>query len=269
MAVVLKNGKKLPSLGIGTHKIQEDHVMHALKKGVQHIDAATGYDNLPMIKDAIHDSGVSVDQLFLTLKLNRVDFENGVRDSVEKCLRTLGVKIDLLLIHTPDDDLPMGRILEELSRLQTEKKIGGIGVSNFTLPQLKWCVERNFPVLVNQVEFHPYFQQWELKRYCDNKGIVLCAYRPLGKGKVCSDEKLKAIGSKYRKSPAQVAWRWALQLGMPIISKVSAEQHLDEYVNLFDFQLTEKELEEIQKLNTSEPTCIGYWSESIKPGHQW
>lgn len=270
MAIVLKNGKQLPLLGVGTSKVTEETVVHALEKGVRHIDAATGYANEEMVCRAIKKAGIGNHPLFLTVKHNRNDFEKGVRYSVEKSLRDLDRKIDLLLVHSPDEDLPMGKILDELVLLQGEGKIGGVGVSNFTQPQIKWCVERHFPILVNQVEFHPLFQQWELKRYCDEKGVALCAYRPLAKGKVCQDDRLKAIGEKYHKSAAQVAWRWALQLGMPVVSKVSG-QHVDEYMSLFDFQLTEKEMEQIQLINQKEQgqTCTGPWSNSVKPGANW
>lgn len=271
MAISLKNGKNLPLLGIGTSKILEDSLLRALEKGVRHIDTATGYGNEAIIYRAIKHAKMSHDQLFLTVKHNREDFEKGVRHSVERSLRALEAKIDMLLVHTPDEDLPMGKILEELVQLQAEGKIGGIGVSNFTLAQLQWCVDRHFPVLVNQVEFHPFFQQWELKRYCDEKGIALCAYRPLAKGRAADDPRLKAIGDKVHKSASQVAWRWLLQLGHPLVSKVSSESHLNEYLNLLDFQLSEKDMEEILQLNQNEQgqTCIGPWSSSIKPSSGW
>ncbi len=271
MAVLLKNGKKLPLLGIGTSKILEDSLVRALEKGVRHIDSATGYGNEAIVYRAIKHSKIPQDQVFLTVKQNREDFEKGVRHSVERSLRALETHIDLLLVHTPDEDLPMGKILEELVQLQGEGKIGGIGVSNFTLAQLRWCVERHFPVLVNQVEFHPFFQQWELKRYCDEKGIALCAYRPLAKGRAAREPCLKGIGDKYHKSASQVAWRWMMQLGHPLVSKVSSDLHLNEYMNLLDFQLSEKEMEEILLLNQNEQgqTCVGPWSSSVKPSPHW
>lgn len=270
MAIVLKNGKQLPLLGVGTSKVTEETIVHALEKGVRHIDAATGYANEEMICRAIKKAKIGSHPLFLTLKHNRNDFAKGVRYSVEKSLRELDQKIDLLLVHSPDDDLPMAKILDELVQLQAEGKIGGVGVSNFSQQQIKWCMERHFPILVNQVEFHPLFQQWELKRCCDEKGVVLCAYRPLAKGTVCHEQRLKLIGERYHKSAAQVAWRWALQLGIPVVSKVSG-QHVDEFMNLFDFQLNEKEMEEILLINQKEQgqTCTGPWSSSIKPGAKW
>lgn len=271
MAILLKNGKKLPLLGIGTFQATEDSIVHALHKGVRHIDSATRYGNQEMVCRAVKRSGISPDKIYLTLKHNRTDFTRGVRGAVEESLKSLEMKIDVLLVHTPDEDLPMGKILEELVILQHEGKIGGVGVSNFTPSQMQWCMERHFPILINQVEFHPFFQQWEVKRYCDEKGVVLCGYRPLAGGRLVDDVRLKALAEKYHKSPAQIAWRWALQLGIPVVSKVSAEKHLNEYVDVFDFQLTEKEMEKIQLLhqvayrkrgNSLDPA-------SAKPGSSW
>jgi diketogulonate reductase-like aldo/keto reductase len=248
----------LPAIGLGSHKLGKEAIKQALEIGYRHIDTATGYGNHLTIAEAIKESGMKREELFLTTKINEDDLQKESVDKlVDKICRELNTKsIDLLLIHGP-----RVAIVETIQKMQKQPLVDAIGVSNFTIKHLEIMKKACLKIAVNQIEVHPYLQQEELFAYCQNEGIHIMAYRPLCKGKVFEDVLLTKIGHIHGKNSGQIALKWALQRGFSIIPRSSVPERQKSYLELFDFELSPDEMALINKLNCSLRTCHGSWSD--------
>jgi 2,5-diketo-D-gluconate reductase B len=255
----------LPLIGLGTYLLQgrkcQEIVEQALAIGYRHIDTAFAYDNQEEVGWAIRD--FPRQELFLTSKftveqvLGKKPLEKAVEKVIDLALKQLDTSyLDLLLIHWPDVDAPLEEILEALL-LQTEKgKLRAAGVSNYTRHHLQDAYVRDLKVPYNQVEFHPYLYQKELLDFCMAHGTQLIAYRPFGKGKLLDMEPLfTQIGRDHGKSGAQVILRWLIQKKIPTVVKASSPVHLKENFSVFDFSLTDEEMEQIDRLGRQMRFC--------------
>jgi len=240
----------VPSLGLGTYQLRgqlcTETVTQALEMGYHHIDTAEYYENQPAIGEALANTAVDGEDVFLTTKVWRdnlaaADAKRVAETSCEK----LGVDtIDLFLIHWPSPSVPIDETITAMNELQDDGVVRHIGVSNFSVEQLDAAREVSAtPICTNQVEYNPYTDQSDLWAYCIDHDIMLTAYSPLAKGRVADDETLQTIGDRYDKSPAQVALRWLVQQPQVVaIPKASSRAHLEANLSIFDFELTDDEM---------------------------
>lgn len=248
-------GESVPKIGLGTWQLQGETcrqtVRAALEMGYRHVDTAQAYDNERQVGRAIAASAVPREEVFLATKVwpghrTRESIVNAATSSLAR----LGVEyVDLLLIHWPH---PLASIAEVMVALNDCKGRGltrHVGVSNFTTEQLQMArAASNAPVFTDQVQFHPYSPQRDLRAYCRAHDVLLTAYSPLARGGVLRDDVLAEIGVKYGKSPAQVALRWAVQQeGVVAIPKASSERHLRENLDVFDFELSDAEMVRVER----------------------
>jgi diketogulonate reductase-like aldo/keto reductase len=253
--VPLANGVEMPRLGLGTYKSAEGgdverSVATALELGYRSIDTASLYGNEAGIGAAISASGVPRAQIFLTSKV--WNDEQGFDETLaafERSLTRLGTDyLDLYLVHWPRE-----RTRESwraLERLYAEGSVRAIGVCNHLEHHLEALrAVADVPPMLDQYEFHPWLQQPSLREYCVAHDIVVEAWAPLMKGRVGEVPELVAIGSAHGKSPAQVAVRWLLQLGVVAIPKSVHPGRVAENANVFDFSLSAGEMAAIAALD--------------------
>lgn len=243
----------MPVLGLGTWQndgvIGGRAVRTAIELGYRHIDTAQMYDNEDMVGQAIVETDIERDVLFVTTKVapGNMD-ERSVRESCAKSLERLRTDyVDLLLIHWPDDSIPLAETLGAMADLRAKGQVKHIGVSNFSVDLMKEAIHAaDFPIFCNQVEYHPYLAQDAVLSFCRKEGIALVAYCPLAQGAVVKDERLYDIGKRHDKSAAQVALRWLIrQRGVAAIPKATRPEHLEENFGVFDFDLTDAEQDAI------------------------
>ncbi|WP_078578873.1 aldo/keto reductase [Salipaludibacillus agaradhaerens] len=246
---VLNNGVEMPWVGLGVYKVTEGDevkaaVKSALKIGYRSIDTASFYGNEEGVGQAIAESGIPREEIFVTSKVwNDEQGYDETLEAFERSRQRLGLNVlDLYLIHWP-----VAHTYKEtwcaLERLYTEGKVRAIGVSNFLKHHLEELLDeaRIIPA-VNQIEYHPWLTQPELHRYCHDKGIQPEAWSPLARGKKFDDPILSELAEKYDKTPAQILLRWDLQQGVVTIPKSVKESRIKENANLFDFQLSEEDM---------------------------
>ena len=256
----LYNGVKMPWFGLGVFKVEEGPelvhaVKFAIKQGYRSIDTAAIYGNEEGVGQAIHEAMTEYEikrkELFITSKVWNSDlgYESTIA-AYETSLSKLGLDyLDLYLVHWPVEDkyLEAWRALETLYK---EGRVKAIGVSNFQVHHLEKVISNTeIKPMVNQVEYHPRFTQQEVKTYCDNNGIQFEAWSPLMQGQLFDNPLLKDLANKYDKTVAQIILRWDLQNGVVTIPKSTKEHRIVENANLFDFELTNEDMDQINNLN--------------------
>lgn len=250
-------GEEVPALGFGTWQITGDlcrkSVKDALEIGYRHIDTAQYYKNEQEVGEAIQESTVSRDEIFLTTKVWRTNLAyDDVLKTTKKGLDKLNTDyVDQLLVHWPNKKINLSETLEAMEELKKQGLVKHIGVSNFTLDLLKDAKEKSKSrIFCDQVEYHPYIAHKDLLTYCQDENIMLTAYSPLARGRVANDELLKDIGKKYDKKPTQVSLRYLIQQDMvSAIPKASKSEHRKQNFDIFDFVLTPEEMKKISNLS--------------------
>lgn len=266
--IVLSNGVKLPKIGLGMWDAYDDEaamaVSTALKLGYRRIDTAMFYKNEPEVGRGIRMSGIPREDVFVSTKIWYTDMEvDKVRATFQKSLDNMKLDyIDMYMLHWPMGDfIGSWKVLEEL---YAEGKINSIGVCNFQKHHMEKLLQHaTIKPMVNQIESHPTFSQNELVRYCQENGIHAEVWSPLGRGDDLGNPSIKAIADKYGKTTAQVILRWHMQRGVSAIPKSVKEHRMLENVDVFDFQLTEEEMQIILALETGIPRG-GY-----REGYTW
>ncbi|MCY8234725.1 aldo/keto reductase [Priestia endophytica] len=252
----LHNGVKMPWMGLGVFKVEEgeevvESVKAALRNGYISIDTAAIYGNEEGVGKAIKESGIPREDLFITTKLwnSEQGYEKTLK-AFETSMEKLGLDyLDLYLIHWPGKD-KYKDTWKAFEKLYKDGKIRAIGVSNFQVHHLEDLMsEAEVKPMVNQVEFHPHLTQKELLAFCKEQGIALEAWSPLKQGQLLDEPLLKKIAEKYNKSVAQVILRWDLQHGVITIPKSTKEHRIIENADVFDFELSQEEVEKIDSLN--------------------
>lgn len=246
-------GEQVPALGFGTWQLRGEAcvhgVEHALSLGYRHIDTAQAYENEAEVGRAIKNSGVPREEIFLVTKVRPENFTHEcVHKSTQESFEKLDADyIDLLLMHWPNPDVPLQETLGAMKQLQTTGVIRHIGVSNFSAFLVEEAV-LHAPIFSNQVEYHPYKPQDDLVTQAKRKDYLLVAYSPLARGDIQEDPFLQKIGAAHGKSPAQVALRWLLQQGVSAIPKAGSDKHRQANWDVFDFSLSEEEMQTIRAL---------------------
>lgn len=257
--VTLNNGVEMPKLGLGVWKASqedaEESVRTAIENGYILIDTAKAYGNEEAVRKGIEAglkaTGKKREDLFITTKLaNEDQGYDSALENFEGSLERLGIDyLDLYLIHWP----VTGKYKESwkaLEKLYAEKKVRAIGVCNFDIETMEdLLTDAKVVPAVDQVELHPLLQQPELREYLADKGIHLEAWSPLGGGQVLGNKNLAKIAARYNKSVAQLIIRWGLQLGFTTIPKSVHEERIIENADVFDFEISEADLKEIEKLD--------------------
>ena len=251
--LTLNNGMKMPMDGIGTFLLSPDEaeasVSAALQCGYRLIDTANAYVNEKAVGRAVNKSGVSREDIFLETKLWPSFYEQ--RDAVDKTLQRLGTDyIDLLLIHQPAGNYLAGYKLME--NAYKAGKVKAIGLSNFNTRQIQEILSQcEVKPAVLQTEVHPYSQERELKKFLAEEGMVIQAWYPLGHGdKALQQEPVfTELAAKYGKSNVQIILRWHIQSGNIVIPGSKHPEHIKANLNLFDFTLTDEEMERIAAMD--------------------
>ncbi|MDW8802697.1 aldo/keto reductase [Clostridium sp. A1-XYC3] len=251
----LNNGVKMPWLGFGTYKIEDgstvtESVKEALRIGYRHIDTASLYNNEEGIGIALKESGIERKEIFLVSKVWNSDqgYEKTL-NAFETSLKKLQTDyLDLYLIHWPQ--LLNKETWRALEKLYKEGRVRAIGVCNFKESHLRDLMEdAEIPPMVNQVEFHPYLIQNDLLDFCKDNNIQLEAWSPLMRGNILKVDLLQELAKKYGKTVSQIVLRWDLQKGIVTIPKSTTPARIKENTDIFDFELSEEDMDKIQQLD--------------------
>jgi diketogulonate reductase-like aldo/keto reductase len=257
MKIKLNNGFEIPSIGIGTweitgHKAKES-VLNALECGYKLIDTATIYRNEEQVGEAIEESGVDRDGIFVTTKIWNSD-HGDVVGAFNRSLDSLKLEyVDLYLIHWPPEFGVHVDTWNIMNQLMLEGRTKSIGVSNYNIKQLEELIKKSGIVpSVNQVPISPFSvntqffhisHNRELINYCNEKGIVVEAYSPLTRGIELKNPALLKIAQKYDKTAAQILLRWGLQRGLVVIPKSQNKERINENFDVFDFEMHDSDME--------------------------
>lgn len=255
--ITLNNGEKIPCLGYGTWQtpsgdVCRESVLAALECGYRHIDTAAGYGNEADVGAAIRASGINRDEIFVTTKhwITERGYKKTIA-AVDASLQALGLDyLDLYLVHWPcvDRTSDMWKEINAATWRGFEQcvrdgKIKTIGVSNYLAKQILALEETaEIKPAVNQIEFHPGYDQPALVNWCKNHGMVVEGWSPLGCGSVLADRTLNEIGAKYGKSSAQVCIRYALQSGVVPMPKSTHKERIAQNMQVFDFNLSDEDM---------------------------
>ena len=257
----LNNGVEIPQFGFGVFQIAPDETAPAVRTafdaGYRHIDTAQMYGNEEGVGQAIRESGIPREELFVTTKL---DIDRHGRDeaaaALDESLRRLGLDhVDLYLIHwpRPQEDRYV-ETWQGLEKLASEGRARAIGVSNFQVPHLeRLAAETGTVPAVNQIELHPRFPQEELRAYHRAHGIATEAWSPIGQGgDLLREERLAGLADKYGKTPAQIVLRWQVELGNIVFPKSVTPSRIRENIDVFDIELAPEDRATISELATGE-----------------
>ncbi|ETT51941.1 aldo/keto reductase family oxidoreductase [Paenibacillus sp. FSL R7-269] len=255
-ATKLANGVEMPWFGLGVFKVQEgqeviDSVKAAIKAGYRSIDTAAVYGNEEGVGQAIRESGVAREELFITTKVwNTEQGYDSTLAAFDESLNKLGLDYaDLYLVHWPIR-AKYKDTWRALEKLYADGKVRAIGVSNFQIDHLEdLLADAAVKPMVNQVELHPLLNQQELREYCKAQGIQIEAWAPLAQGHLLDNEVLADIAAHHNKTLPQVILRWDLQNGIVTIPKSVKEERIIANADIFDFELSEEEISRINGLN--------------------
>lgn len=253
----MNNGYEIPQMGFGVYLIWDYEeckraVLAALADGCRHIDTAQLYKNERAVGDAIRESGIPREEIFLTTKIWCTNFGyEKAKAAIDKSLKRLKVNyIDLMLLHQQFEDyLGAWKALEEAV---DAGKIHSIGISNFNLKRTREILDNaRIKPVVNQVECHPYYQRNDMREFLKKQDILMEVWYPLGHGdkKLLSEPVFTEIGTAHNKSVAQVILRWHLQKGNIVFPKSTNPQHIKENMNIYDFELSEDEMQKIDSID--------------------
>lgn len=254
----LNNSTTIPAVGIGTFMLEpkdaEKAVIEALHDGYRLIDTANAYMNEKAVGRGIKASGLKRDEIYLSTKLWPSVYANP-DEAINDTLKRLDTDyIDLLFLHQPIGDY-IGAY-HAIERAVKSGKVKSIGLSNFSIAQIKEVINASeIKPAVLQVEAHPYYPQNELKQYLQEFGAVIMAWYPLGHGdtRMLQEPLFKKLAAKYGKTTAQIVLHWHIQTGNIVIPGSKNPKHIQDNIDLFDFELTDEEMKEIASLDCNEP----------------
>jgi 2,5-diketo-D-gluconate reductase A len=260
--ITLNNGVRIPQLGFGVFKVPPDQTraatLAALEVGYRHVDTAEMYGNERGVGEALRDSGLDRDEVFVTSKLdNGFHAYDAALEAFDRTLAELGFEyVDLFLVHWPlprvSDYVETWRAMEAIEESGRSR---AVGVSNFHPHHLERVLAETAVVpALNQVEIHPYLVQEDVRAYDTKHGIATEAWSPLARGKVMTDPTIQRIADAHGRTPAQVTLRWHLQRGDVVIPKSVTRSRIEENFDLFDFALAEAEMGAITALDRGERT---------------
>ena len=251
--VVDVKGFKIPIVGLGTWSLRDVKriVEQAIRIGYRHIDTAQMYGNEAEVGQGVRAAGVPRAEVMVTTKLQPTnlappDVERTAKESLARLRLDV---IDLLLIHWPNPRVPLAETLGAMSKLKREGHVRAIGVSNFTVALLEEANKVSpEPVVCNQIECHPFLNQDKVIAACKKHGLAVVAYSPVARGAAHGNEVLARIGKAHGKTDAQISLRYLVQQGIVVIPRTNRLARLEENFDLFDFTLSEQEMQEIYQL---------------------
>src|SRR5215210_1929539 len=268
MNFVEANGARIPLIGLGTWELNGRlcirMVEEALSLGYRHIDTAAMYENEREVGEGLRASGVPRNDVFITTKVWTSDFSpRDLERSAKQSLSKLKLsEVDLLLLHWPSKTVPLADTIGALCKVKRDGLTRHIGVSNFTIPLIEEAVKLSTePLVCNQFECHPFLEQTKLISGTKRHGMAVVAYAPTAKGKSKNDPVLTRIGKQHGKSGVQVCLRWLVQQKIVAIPRTSKPERLKENIGVFDFALTDAEMEEISGLARRKERLVD-WSGS-------
>lgn len=252
----LNIGVEIPQIGLGTFMISpadaEVGVREALKMGYRLIDTANAYVNERAVGRGIKESGITREDIFLSTKLWASEYEN--ENAIDETMERLGVDyIDLLFIHQPAGNYMAG--YRQLEKAYKDGKIKTIGISNFEGKYLDDLLDKcEIKPQILQVERHPYYIGKDIQPILDKEDIKVMSWYPLGHGdtNLMNEAIFRELGDKYGKSSAQIILRWHIQMGFIVIPGSKNIEHIKDNFNIFDFELTEEEMNKIAQIDREE-----------------
>lgn len=249
--VRLLTGTRMPVLGLGTWQLRHhtaETVRQALTMGYRLMDTSGDYHTQRGIGEALRDSGIARDQIFVVTKIEQTD---DAYDATRRNLAELKLDhADLVLIHRPPES-GVGEVLwQELRRAKRDRLTRDIGVSNYSIEQIEELVYRTgeLPV-VNQIEWTPFGHSPRMLDFCHDNSIVIMAWSPLTRGARLNDDKLAAMAARYGRTPAQLLIRWNLQLGVVPVPKANHVPHLRDNLHVFDFEISHADMVKLRMMN--------------------
>ena len=275
--ITLNDGNKIPQFGLGVYQVPEGEatinaVKTALEMGVRHIDTAHAYQNERSVGRAVKESGIPREEIWITTKLWPSEYGEGkTSDAIDKMLKRLDTDyIDLLLLHQQFGDY-IGAY-KDMQKAVKDGRVKSIGLSNFESERLEEVLAMaEIPPSVLQVECHPYYQQNELKKRVEKFGTVIESWYPIGHGdkNLINEPLFTKLGQKYGKTNVQIILRWHIQEGTIVFPRSTNPVHIKENFEIFDFELTHDEMNEISKLDSGkrffnmtlkeQETNLGMW----------
>lgn len=248
--ITLRTGARMPVLALGTWELTRDTaatVAHALDIGYRMIDTACDYGSQSGIGEAIREQGPRED-VYLVAKVEETD---DAYRATQQYLDEIGVEYaDLMLIHRPPDGNVGADLWDGLTQARKAGLARDIGVSNYSIEQLRELASAvgEMPV-VNQIEWSPFGHSTSMLEFCREHHIVIQAYSPLTRAERLNDKRLQSISARYDCTPAQLLIRWNLQLGTVPLPKANRKQHLDEDIEVFDFEISDQDMAALSRLN--------------------
>jgi len=256
--ITLNDGNSIPQFGIGVYQVPEGEatyntIMNALKMGIRHIDTAHAYQNERSVGKAVKESGIPRNQIWITTKLWPSEYGEGkTSDAIDKMLKRLDTDyIDLLLLHQQFGDY-IGAY-KDMQRAVKDGRVKSIGLSNFESSRLEEILDMaEISPSVLQVECHPYYQQNGLKKRIEKYGTVIESWYPIGHGdkNLINEPLFTRLAQKYNKTNVQIILRWHIQEGTIVFPRSTNPVHIKENFEIFDFELTKEEIEEIRNLDS-------------------
>lgn len=256
-AAKLHNGVLMPMLGYGTFKCPDDQqtvdaIQCAIDAGYRHIDTAMVYKNEASVGRGIRDCGIPREEIFLTTKCWNTDLRQGydaVLKAFDDSLQRLGLDyVDLYLIHWPTGDFVS--CWKAMEKIYEGGRVRAIGVSNFLKHHFdKLFASCHVGPMVNQIECHPRYADFELQHYCKQHKVQYEAWSPIMQGKAGDVPMLVDLADKYGRSPSQIILRWDLQHGIVTIPKSMTPSRIRENADLFDFELSDEDMDAIDEIN--------------------
>ncbi len=260
--IELNNGVRMPMLGLGVYQVPpgpetRDAVLCALGVGYRHIDTARFYRNERDVGEAIRESGIPRQEIFVTTKLQNPDhgYDAALR-ALDQSLSEMRVDyVDLYLVHWPVERVRRDS-WRALEKMYADKKCRAIGVSNYTVRHLKeMSLYAKVPAAVNQVEMSPFLTQRDLVRFCGERKIQIECYSPLTQGRKLGHQAITGIATKLKKTPAQIMLRWAIQHRFVVIPKSTRPSRIEENAQLFYFEISEDDMRLLDNLDEGLRTC--------------
>ncbi|GAB3059412.1 aldo/keto reductase [Sediminivirga luteola] len=262
-SITLNNGVTIPQLGFGVYQVPpeqtKDAVLTAFEVGYRHIDTAEMYRNEAGVGEALKESGLSREDVFITSKLNNgYHRRDDALRAADESLAALGVEqMDLFLIHwpLPTIDVDYVETWKAMIEIHRAGKARAIGVSNFQVPHLRRLLDETEVVpAVNQIEVHPYLTNEQVRAFGAEHGIATEAWSPIAQGAVLGDPVLQRIAERLGRTTAQVTLRWHIQRGDIVFPKSVTRSRVEENFALFDFELSDEDMDAITGLNRDQRT---------------
>jgi 2,5-diketo-D-gluconate reductase B len=263
--VVEAKGAKIPLLGLGTWDLRgrvcARVVEQALRLGYRHIDTAQMYENEREVGEGLRASGVRRDDVFVTTKIwpshfAPLELERSARERLAQLRLS---EVDLLLLHWPNPQIPLAETLGALAKVKREGLARHIGISNFTVALIEEALQvSSEPLVCDQFECHPFLDQSKLIAACRKHGLAVVAYSPIARGDARKNDVLKRIGAPHKKTATQVCLRFLVQQDIVVIPRTSKVERLSENAAIFDFTLSDEEMNEIAKLGSRDGRLVDW-----------